>query len=250
LLQAGASAIAAYSLALGLKASKKLDRRTRAFAGNRPRRLQALAPAGLSQMRPGPTQQRGPAWLLFVGHLLDSLRAAAAIIAKQPTLPIGIATSAQALIETLLNEETPPQLASAALQGLVSVEPIEDQILATVARQLSPLLRSPYEGLIYYMLETREATRGRFHPNQRVSKPKGNGTYEVDLVADEAKLIIEIDGAQHRAPVQVKRDEAKQRDIEALGYRVRRFSTLQVSTDPVGVLNLIVEQLRIISVHT
>jgi len=189
-------------------------------------------------------------WLLFIGQLFDSLRAAADIVAKHPTLPVGIAASAEALIETLLREETPPQLASAALQGLVSVEPIEDRILSTIitARQLSPLLRSPYEGLIYYMLETREATRGRFHTNKRLSRPEGNGSYELDLVADDVKLVIEIDGAQHKAPLQVKRDEAKQRDLEALGYRVRRFSTVQVSTDPVGVWTLIAEQLQSIPV--
>jgi very-short-patch-repair endonuclease len=185
-------------------------------------------------------------WLLFIGQLFDSLRAATDIVAKYPTLPVGIAASAEALIETLLSAETPPQLASSALQGLVSVEPIEDRILSTIitARQLSPLLRSPYEGLIYYMLETREATRGRFHTNKRLSKPEGNGSYELDLVADDVKLVIEIDGAQHKAPLQVKRDEAKQRDLEALGYRVRRFSTVQVSTDPVGVWTLIAEQLQ------
>jgi very-short-patch-repair endonuclease len=190
-------------------------------------------------------------WLLFIGQLIDSLRAAAALTAEYPTLPVGIATSAEGLIETLLNEETPPELASAALQGLVSVEPIEDRILSTIitARQLSPLLRSPYEGLIYYMLETREATRGRFQTNKRLSKPNSNGSYELDLVADDFKLVIEIDGAQHDAPLQVKRDEAKQRDLEALGYRVRRFSTHQVSTDPVGVWNLIAEQLQFIRVN-
>ena len=110
--------------------------------------------------------------------------------------------------------------------------------------QLAPLLRSPYEGLIYYMLEVRQATRGRFVPNRRVTKPGGKGSHEVDLVANDVKLVIEIDGAQHRAPVQVARDEAKQRDLEALGYRVRRFSVLEVSRDPVGVWHLITEQLR------
>jgi very-short-patch-repair endonuclease len=190
-------------------------------------------------------------WLLFIGQFLDSLQAAAAIVAQYPALPVAIATSADALIKTLLDEGTPPQFASAALQGLVAVEPIEDRILTTVitARQLAPLLRSPYEGLIYYMLEARPATRGRFAPNRRVRKPNGKGSYEVDLVSDDAKLVIEIDGAQHRAAVQIKRDETKQRDLEELGYRVRRFSALQVSKDPVGVWHLIAEQLQVVAVE-
>jgi very-short-patch-repair endonuclease len=190
-------------------------------------------------------------WLLFVGQLPESLEAGVAISVECPTLPVAIATSADALLEILLDQETPPQLASAALQGLVSIDRIEDKILNTVvnARQLAPFLRSPYEGLIYYMLEARQATRGRFLPNRRVTKPGGKGSYEVDLVADDVKLIIEIDGAQHRAAVQIERDEAKQRDLETLGYRVRRFSTLDVSKDPVGVWHLITEQLQITVSH-
>ena len=196
------------------------------------------------------TAQTGHGCSLLINFLIR-LELAQRSLHQYPNLPVAIATSADALIATLLDEATPPQLASAALQGLVAIEPNEDRILTTVitARQLAPLLRSPYEGLIYYMLETRQATRGRFAPNRRLSKPSGNGSYEVDLLSDDAKLVIEIDGAQHKAPIQIKRDEAKQRDLEALGYRVRRFSALQVSTDPVGVWHLIAEQLQIVPVH-
>jgi ATP-dependent DNA helicase RecG len=71
------------------------------------------------------------------------------------------------------------------------------------------------------------------------------GSHEVDLIAIDAKLIIEIDGMQHRTAMQIKRDTRKQRELEQLGYRVRRFSAEQVSQDPVGVWRLISEQLQL-----
>jgi very-short-patch-repair endonuclease len=135
---------------------------------------------------------------------------------------------------------------TAALQGLVPVEPAEKKILDTVvnARQLAPLLRSPYEGLVYYMLEARKETRGRFQTNRRVDKLMGSGSYEVDLIAADTKLIVEVDGVQHRTPIQIIRDERKQRELQQLGYRVRRFSAEQVAQNPVGVWRLIYEQLQ------
>jgi hypothetical protein len=73
-------------------------------------------------------------------------------------------------LDTLLDQTTPTPLVKTALQRLVSVEPEEENLDAVVnARQLAPLLRSPYEGLVYYMLETRKKTRGRFRTNQRVA---------------------------------------------------------------------------------
>jgi very-short-patch-repair endonuclease len=183
--------------------------------------------------------------LVFVGNILESLIAATAVAKKQGSIPVAIATTTAAVLEALLRHETPLPLVSFALQGLVPIEPVEDKILTTVvnARELSPLLRSPYEGLVYYMLETRDITRGRFKPNSRIAKPNGSGSYEVDFLADAAKLIIEIDGAQHRLQGQIDRDETKQRDLERLGYRFRRFSAEQVSEDPVGVWRLISEHL-------
>jgi hypothetical protein len=70
-------------------------------------------------------------------------RLPAAIVSKNPTLPVGIAASAEALIETLLTEETPPELASAALQDLVSVEPIRS------ARAAGPLPHPPWRYFLF-----------------------------------------------------------------------------------------------------
>jgi very-short-patch-repair endonuclease len=187
--------------------------------------------------------------LLFVGNFLESLSTAIDIANRQSIIPLAIAITTDVVLEALLQRNTPLPLVKFALQGLVPIEAVEDRILTTVvsARELSPLLRSPYEGLVYYMLETRDVTRGRFKTNARVAKPSGSGSYEVDFLAADAKLIIEIDGAQHRVGDQIDRDETKQQDLERLGYRIRRFSVQEVSADPVGVWRLIVDRLQCIS---
>lgn len=187
--------------------------------------------------------------LLYVGELSATLPAAVAVANAAPRIPVSIATTIDGVLDKLLAPETPSPLVSAALQGLVAIESVEDRILTTVvnARELAPLLRSPYEGLVYYMLESRGETRGKFMTNQRVAKPEGSGSYEVDLLCAEASLVVEIDGDQHDTPQQKARDETKNRDLEALGYRVRRFSTGEVAKEPVGVWQLIKEQLGLMA---
>jgi very-short-patch-repair endonuclease len=59
------------------------------------------------------------------------------------------------------------------------------------------------------------------------------------------RLVIEIDGEQHRTLMQTRRDMDKRRELEQLGYRVRRFSAVQVAENPVGVWKLIREQLQL-----
>jgi very-short-patch-repair endonuclease len=191
-------------------------------------------------------QSRTPA-LLFSGPLRESFAIAAEFAAQFPTVPVVVPSSTDAVLDTLLDQTTPTLLVKTALQGLVSVEPEEEKILDTVvkARQLAPLLRSPYEGLVYYMLEARKETRGRFRTNQRVAKVMGRGSHEIDLVAEDVRLVIEIDGEQHRTLMQTRRDMDKQRELEQLGYRVRRFSAVQVAKNPVGVWKLIWEQLQL-----
>lgn len=190
--------------------------------------------------------------LLYSGSLQDSLKVAVELATRHPAIPVMLPAGTDAVLDTLLDLSTPTEIVSAALQGLVPIEAMEEKILDRVvnARQLAPLLRSPYEGLVYYMLEARKETRGRFHPNRRVERPMARGSHEVDLIAVDAKLIIEIDGVQHRTPMQIKRDTRKQRELEHLGYRVRRFSAEQVSQNPVGVWQLINEQLQLATAAT
>jgi very-short-patch-repair endonuclease len=55
------------------------------------------------------------------------------------------------------------------------------------------------------MLEARKETRGRFRTNQRVAKVMGRGSHEIGLIAEDMRLVIEIDGEQHRTLTQTRR---------------------------------------------
>ncbi len=65
--------------------------------------------------------------------------------------------------------------------------------------------------------------------------------YIVDFVSHAAGLIVEIDGGQHFKDGQEKRDARRTRFLEAKGYRVLRFSNLDVMSNRNGVLERIAE---------
>jgi len=67
------------------------------------------------------------------------------------------------------------------------------------------------------------------------------GPYIVDFVSHAAKLIVEIDGGQRFENEQEKRDARRTRFLEAKGYRVLRFSNLDVTRNRNGVLERIAE---------
>src|SRR5262249_46740955 len=52
------------------------------------------------------------------------------------------------------------------------------------------------------------------------------GRYIVDFVCLERHLIVEVDGPQHAEEAHVARDERRDRWLDAEGYRVMRFQTI------------------------
>jgi very-short-patch-repair endonuclease len=54
------------------------------------------------------------------------------------------------------------------------------------------------------------------------------GPYYADFASFRAKLVIEVDGAQHFEDAAQTYDARRTRFIEAEGYRVLRFSTMDV----------------------
>ena len=70
------------------------------------------------------------------------------------------------------------------------------------------------------------------------------GPYIVDFVSHEAKLIVEIDGGHHFEDEQEKRDARRARFLERKGYRVLRFSNLDVMSNRNGVLERIAEAVQ------
>lgn len=85
--------------------------------------------------------------------------------------------------------------------------------------------RSATEAFLYRRLETLPETKGRFRLN--VALPiafDGRGTLEVDLLCADARVAVELDGAQHLAdPVAYRRDRRKDQLLQENGYLVVRF---------------------------
>jgi very-short-patch-repair endonuclease len=182
-----------------------------------------------------------PPILLVPGDFRQALALSISLTTAHPELPVAVPCGIANIVECLLDTDTPMEMVVAALQGLIPVEDASRQVMTTVAeaRRVQPFLRGPCEGLLYYMLEARPETRGRFATNVRLNSASGDRSHEVDLVCLEARLVIEIDGLEHNTQQRKKMDSKKQKDLEIQGYCVRRFSNEQVIENPVGVWRLI-----------
>jgi very-short-patch-repair endonuclease len=81
----------------------------------------------------------------------------------------------------------------------------------------------------------------------RDHKPNGIGfrrqvpikNYIADFVCHASKLVVELDGGQHFSDQAERADAARSAVIEARGFRVIRFSNLDVTTNRAGVLETI-----------
>jgi very-short-patch-repair endonuclease len=63
--------------------------------------------------------------------------------------------------------------------------------------------------------------------------------YIADFACHAAKLVMELDGGQHHADQSEQADAARMARIEAMGFRVLRFSNHDVMTNRAGVLEVI-----------
>ncbi len=73
------------------------------------------------------------------------------------------------------------------------------------------------------------------------------GSYIVDFVSLERKLIIEIDGGQHNQRKVREKDEEREKWLKEKGYQILRFWNNDVLTNIEGVLEKIKETLEEIS---
>ena len=53
--------------------------------------------------------------------------------------------------------------------------------------------------------------------------------YIVDFYCSKAKLVIELDGSQHYEKAQSEYDQKRDRYLEGIGYKVLRYSNLDVN---------------------
>lgn len=105
--------------------------------------------------------------------------------------------------------------------------------------------RSATEAFLYRRLETLTETRNRFRIN--VSLPiafDGFGTLEVDLLCADARVAVELDGAQHLGdPVAYRRDRRKDQLLQENGCLVLRFLAEDVGKELDAVLDAILRSL-------
>ena len=67
-------------------------------------------------------------------------------------------------------------------------------------------------------------------------RQKNIGDYIVDFYCPAAKLVVEIDGGQHYAEENIVKDEARDKFLSDLGFRVLRFSNSDVFKNIEGVV--------------
>ena len=105
--------------------------------------------------------------------------------------------------------------------------------------------RSATEAFLYRRLQTLPETKGRVGVN--IALPiafDGLGRLEVDLLCDDARLAVELDGAQHLAdPAAYRRDRRKDQLLQENGYLVLRFLAEDVGKELDVVLDSILRSL-------
>jgi superfamily II DNA or RNA helicase/very-short-patch-repair endonuclease len=87
--------------------------------------------------------------------------------------------------------------------------------------------RSASEAFLYCRLQTLPTTADRFRLNADLPIPfDTQGRMEVDLLCEELRLVIELDGGQHLADAEAyRRDRRKDAALQQHGYFVLRFLT-------------------------
>lgn len=111
------------------------------------------------------------------------------------------------------------------------VDPPLANLFVHAAREVSPhaegveRARSATEAFLYQRLETLPETAGLFRLNAGLPIPfDGHGRMEVDLLAADERVAIEIDGGQHLGDVEAyRRDRRKDLLLQENGYLVLRF---------------------------
>ena len=107
------------------------------------------------------------------------------------------------------------------------------------------LARSATEAFLFRRLETLPDTKGRFRLNVALPIPfDGQSRLEVDLLCADARVAIELDGAQHLAdPVAYRRDRRKDQLLQENDYFVLRFLAEDVGKELDLVLDAVLRAL-------
>src|SRR5438874_2252460 len=114
--------------------------------------------------------------------------------------------------------------------------------MVRIRTPLQPLARglrrtqTDAENRLWYHLRNRQLGGAKFRRQFPI------GSYVVDLVCLESRLIVELDGGQHSE--QVERDERRTAFLEAQGFRILRFWNNQALAETEAVLTTILVALQ------
>jgi very-short-patch-repair endonuclease len=86
--------------------------------------------------------------------------------------------------------------------------------------------------------------RGRRLAGYKFRRQYPLGNFVVDFIALEPRLVIEIDGGQHAT--RIDRDTNRTGELERFGFRVVRYWNHDVLTNIDGVLESVLQELRIV----
>jgi very-short-patch-repair endonuclease len=105
--------------------------------------------------------------------------------------------------------------------------------------------RSASEAFLYRRLQTLPSTASLFRLNAELPIPfDTKGRMEVDLLCEELRLVIELDGGQHLADAAAyRRDRRKDAALQQHGYFVLRFLTEDLGQHLDDVLDAILRTL-------
>jgi very-short-patch-repair endonuclease len=105
--------------------------------------------------------------------------------------------------------------------------------------------RSASEAFLYRRMETIPELAGRFRLNAALPIPFDNrGAMEVDFLCAEARLAVELDGAQHLADAEAyRRDRRKDALLQQHGYLVLRFLAEDAGRNLDGILDAVLAAL-------
>ena len=105
--------------------------------------------------------------------------------------------------------------------------------------------RSAIEAFLYRRLETLAETAGRFRLNAELPIAfDGWGRMEVDVLCEQPRIAVELDGSQHLGDAEAyRRDRRKDALLQENGYRVLRFLAEDVGKNLDQVLDAILRAL-------
>ena len=139
-------------------------------------------------------------------------------------------------------EDTPPTTnlrqtnpTNRTSDAIIPPMPHEKYQLKRFARDMRNNPTDP-ERALWYQLRMRRLDGRRFFRQKVIA-----GAI-VDFVCPQAKLVIELDGAQH--DIRKRADELRTGDLNRAGYRVIRFWNQDISNNIDGVLETISQALR------